>query len=129
MNPNYTKLELGGKNRGFKFGLSFLSNVLDHLDISIADLGEAMQKNPFKVLPVMIFEAHKSNELKARREIDFVLEDVYDWIDDAGGVAGQPVKEFIAAWTLSMNKDVPILEDSDEPSSDEPKKKLTGQTT
>lgn len=110
MNPNFVQLEINGEPKGFKFGLGFLGRFLEATGIKVDEMGEAIESNPFKTLPIMVYESHRYNEERAKREFTLTLDDIIDWIDEDGGFNGKFITAFLNAWSLSMNKDVPKTE-------------------
>lgn len=102
MNPNYIQLEIGGKKRGFKFGLGFLERLVDELDTPLEEISQQMKNNPFKVIPQLVRLSHIYNEMRAKREIDLDVFEVIDWIDDEGGIASPNMVKFLDAWNNSM---------------------------
>ncbi len=104
---NYIKLKLGGKERGFKFGLGFLGEAIKNLGFSITDLDEELNKNPFKVIPELMYQSALYNCMRANETPDFDKFSFVDWIDEEGGLGSDVVKEFLEGFTRSMTKDVP----------------------
>lgn len=104
---NYIQLELGGKLRGFKFGLGFLGEAINNLGFSITDLDQELNKNPFKVIPELMYQSAYYNCLRKGEVADFDKFDFVDWIDEAGGLDSEVVRQFLEGFTRSMTKDVP----------------------
>ena len=101
------KLKLNNKEIGFHFGLGFLGEVNDALDFPFQELDNEMKKNFFKVIPVLMFEAHKYDCMRANKDCEYNLHSFIDLIDDDGGAVSEGVATFIEAFTKSMTKDVP----------------------
>lgn len=103
----YIQLFIGGKDRGFKFSIYVLGELMKDMNISIDQLTEAIKKDPINFMVSLLFHSATYNELKARRTPDFERIDMYDWIDEAGGLEGPTLIEFNKALLSSLNKDVP----------------------
>ena len=101
------KIKLSNKEIGFHFGLGFMGELLDSLNCSIEELMEGIQKNPFKFIPKVMFEAYNYNCIRADKESEYSLYSFTDLIDDDGGVMSESVATFLEAFTKSMTKDVP----------------------
>lgn len=82
---NYIEFEIGGKLRGFKFGVGFLGDILEFLDTDIVGLGKSISKNPFKATPAILFFGHKRECERKGVPVTFTLDDVNDWIEELKG--------------------------------------------
>lgn len=102
----YIQLQIGGKSRGFKFGLWVIGQLIDELKISVDQFDAEMQRNPIKTLALLMYYSAYYNTLKAKQEADFTMVDVYDWIDEVG-MGSDVIQQFQAAFVDSMSKDVP----------------------
>ena len=116
---NRIKLKLKGREFDFTFGLGFLGELLDALDVSIDEVVGKLNRNPFKMIPFLMYSSAKySYELRGE-EADFTLFDFINWIEEEGGFTSKSVESFLVAFTNSMTKGVPVEEEI----TDEPKKK------
>ena len=79
------ELDFEGTKLGFHFGLGFLGELLDSLGFSIDELQLNIEKNPFKVIPKLMYTSYSY-----------------------GGVTSEGVSSFLTAFTDSMTKDVPV---------------------
>lgn len=79
---NYIEFELGGKLRGFKFGIGCLGEILEHFDKDIAELGKLMVKNPFSITHKVLYFAHKFDCERKGIPVTFTLQEVSDWLDE-----------------------------------------------
>ncbi len=118
-------LNIGNKKLNCSLGLGFLGELLDATDMGIEEIGEKMQKNPFKLIPLMIYNSAKYAAELDGKEFDMTLRDVVQLLDANGGLGNKEVVRFIQKWTESMTKDVPDEEAVED--SKDVKKKLTGQ--
>lgn len=88
-------IELGGKNRGFRFKTKALGDIQEHFKVSISDFGHLIDTNTFNFYPAAFYYGLLSYSQKNKEDIDYTIEDVYDWIDEEPkgllGVKLQPV--------------------------------------
>lgn len=82
------------------FGLGFLGECLENLDLSVLEIGEKLDKNPFKWIPILMYES-----IKYSKEVDFSIDDLIEWLDDEDGKA--TMNTFLLAFINSLTKDVP----------------------
>jgi hypothetical protein len=101
------KIEIGKKEIGFRFGLAFVGELLDETDLSIDEVVNKMTKNPFKMVPLIMFYSAKNYYERAEQTMPFTRYELSDLIDDNGGVNSKEVIDFLNAFTASMNKGVP----------------------
>ena len=78
---NYIEFQVGGKLRGFKFGIGFLGDILKHYDTDLQGFGNIVSKNPFSVLPALLFYGHYHDAIRKGATIDFTIYNVEDWVD------------------------------------------------
>lgn len=106
---NYTELELGGKKRGAKLGIGFLKAVTEEMKISLEELVQKLQ-NPgmdaIFLISQLIYVSLAYNCKRKKEDVDFDQDDVFDWIDDAGGVNSDIYKTFTASLTGSLGADL-----------------------
>jgi hypothetical protein len=71
------------------------------------------------MVPQMMYYSLLYAYERAGKTIDFTIDDIYDWIDENGGIdKGVFWNDFLIAFGKSMNQDVPELLEAD-------KKKVT----
>lgn len=103
---NYVKLKLGGKERGAKLGIGYLRYLTQEkkmtLDEVLASLNGAQS---VLELPEFIFLSIKYNDSKANNAIDYTIDDVFDWLDEAGGVKSEAWLSFLEAFVASVKTD------------------------
>jgi hypothetical protein len=104
------KLKFGKQELSCSLGLMFLGDFLDDVDLSLEEVGEKMQKNPFRLLPKMIYISAKSEADINGDDFDLTLGDVIDMIEKDGGIASPQVVKFINKWTASLSGGVPTSE-------------------
>jgi hypothetical protein len=88
-------------------GLLFLGEFLDDMDMSLEEVGEKMQKNPFRLLPKMIYISAKTEAEMNDEDFDLTLKDVVGLMEKDGGISSPQVVKFINAWTSSLTDGVP----------------------
>ena len=98
----------------------FLGDFLEEIDMSLEEVGEKMGKNPFKLLPKMIYLSAKTEADIKGDDFDYELKDIIDMIEKAGGLASPQVTKFVSKWTASLTDGVP--ESPAEEGNKEPKK-------
>jgi hypothetical protein len=101
------KINLGGKERTFYFGLGFLGMFIENTESTLETLEDDIKKNPFKVLPELMYYSLKYGYLRNEIEPDFNKYDVSDWIDDLGGVESKAVTDFMDGLGASMTSGLP----------------------
>lgn len=113
---NYVEVEIGGKKRGFRFGLGCLGEMLEDLKIGVEDLDAFITRNPIKGIPTMLYHGARYEVMRSGDPVDFTIYDVYDWIDELPGeFNNEKVSLLIETFTKSLSKDVPVMEGSGEP--------------
>lgn len=99
-----------------KFGLGFLGECLENLNLNVFEIGKKLDDNPFKWIPTLMFESINY----ANDNIDFTKEDLINWLDNPEG--NKEMAKFLNAFVQSLNKDVP-KEDPIKNKKPQPKKK------
>ena len=100
-------IEMEGTPRNFHFGTGFIGEVIEKLNIGFEQLQGAVNANPYKTIPVMLYESHRWACVVDNVECDMRLADMVTAIDAEGGVGGEKVLEFLRAFGKSRTKDVP----------------------
>ena len=103
---NYIELEIQEKKRGFKLGLGFLGELLEVMDIDVSELQTKLGKNPFKIIPLMMFNAYKYDCERKGNTMELSQNDFIDYVEDKGFESSE-IMGFINTFTKSMVKDVP----------------------
>lgn len=117
---NCIEFEIGGKLRGFKFGLKFLGDILEHFDTDIVGFGEMLDSNPFKTRPAILYFGHLADTQRKGHPLTFSFDDVMDWVEDLeGGVSNPNVISAIMLVLESVKIHIP--------KSDKPEKKGTAK--
>ena len=119
---NYIEFEIGGKLRGFKFGLKFLNDILAHYDVDIIGLGEMMDKNPFGTRPTILYYGHVAHCKGKGTPVTFTEENVFDWVDEIpNGISNASIISAIQIVIESIRGHLPAVEGQEE--EEGPKKK------
>jgi len=117
----FLDLKLGGKSRRFTFGVVFIGEVLEDLDLDFNELITKMTKNTFKYVPVLMYHSLVNSYLKDNKELDFGKQDVNNWIDSEDNLGVDKILSFVNAFIASTNNS--ISEDNLSESESESKKK------
>ena len=117
----FLDLKLGGENRRFTFGVVFIGEVLEELDIDFNDLISKMSKNTFKYVPILMYHSLVNSYLKERKEQDFDKQDLNNWIDAEENLGIDKILEFVNAFIASTNNN--ISEENNEAESEKGTKK------
>lgn len=104
---NSLKLTINKREIEFHFGLYFLGELLDELDLSFDDMSIRVQENPFKFIPQLMFFSAKYAYTRKGEVIDFNLFTLIDWIEYDGGFANPNMENFLNAFSSSLTKNVP----------------------
>lgn len=104
---NYIELDLGGKKRGAKLGISFLRYLDEEGGIKIGDVdGLTQGANSIIGIPTLIYHSLKFNSKRKGEVFDYSIDDIFEWIDDDGGLSNKSLKLFIENFTASLGADV-----------------------
>lgn len=98
---NYTKINIGGKERGAKLGLGFLEKITKGEGVSLQELFTKFEQDVLFFLPKMIYYSVLYNDERAGNKVDYTLDDAFDWIDEIG-INSDPVMAFIEAFKQSI---------------------------
>lgn len=92
----------------FHFGIGFLNELLDGTGLRLDELGQ----QPDEVLmPKIMFYSRLYAMKRIGNDIDFNIHDIYDLIEDNGGIGGKFWIDFKIAFNECMFKDVPVETD------------------
>lgn len=113
------KIKLGGKNLGFSFGLGFLGEALEELNLGLDSLMFKISNNPFKYIPELMYLSSKYYYELNGEEFNLTKKDVYSLLEkESEGINSEPSLKFVKALADSITKHVPkteaIEEDSEE---------------
>ena len=115
-------LKFGKNEVKCNLGLEFVGELIEVTDLSIEEIGEKMQKNPFKFIPVMLNEAHKAYYAIEGKDPVFTKRQLINFLEDDGGISSKEMTRFMTEWTKSMTKGVPKSDVSEGGEAEEPKK-------
>lgn len=105
-------INLGSKAYDCEIGLAFLGEALDVLKVSIEQLGENLQNNPFKTVPTLIFIAAKVAADLDDKEFSATPREVLLAMEADGGMSSPGGKKFLDLLYKYMTKDVPKPEEA-----------------
>lgn len=97
----------GGKERVFSFGLGFLGNLIEETDFTITNVDEKIAENPFRYIPLFIYHSLLYDVLRQKERPDFDIDNVTDWVEEAGGIGSEFVLDFFNNFRETMLKNVP----------------------
>lgn len=101
---NYIKLNLGGRERGAKLGLGFLTKIQEVLNMNLDEINQEISKDIFKMTPTIIYQSLIFNCERAKETPDFDFYDVCDWISgEAFSSENGVVKTFYKAYFDSIS--------------------------
>lgn len=104
---NYIELDLGGKKRGAKLGIGYLKSVTDTKKMTLDEVFKSVEgSGAILVIPELIYLSLAYNAKRKKEIFEYTEEDVFDWIDEAGGVSSNVYQEFISAFTSSLGADL-----------------------
>ena len=112
------KLELGGKERHFTFGILFIGEVLERLDIDYNQLLNKAIKNPFKYAPILMYESLKNTYVSKDNVIDFTEKDLVGWLESEDLLGSDKIIKFIQAFLGTNDNKTPekVVEEVEEDS-------------
>ena len=110
------KLQINNKELEFSFGLGFLGELLESTGKSMDEILTAMDKNPYRFIPLAMFHSTKYAYKRKGKDIDFDFYQFTDWIEQDGGLTdtNKSAIKFIEEFTNSLFKDVPQEEGKEE---------------
>ena len=131
---NLIERKIGGEVRAFRFGLGFLGEVLDVLNTDIEGLGKEMVRNPYKVIPLVLFLGYRSEREISNLPMDVEMKDVHQWLEEIEGSYSDPVVMDITKCMMdNILKYLPKAEVKEEgdpgPAKKTQKKRSTGKKT
>ena len=91
----------------FRFGIGFLGRLLKRVDLDIQELLQEVSKNPFDMIPVIMYESAKYGFDRKGEEFNYTVYDFIDFIDADGGIQSKSIERFLKAFTDSIMEDVP----------------------
>jgi adenine deaminase len=106
------KLTLGEKERTFTFGIMFIGNVLERLDMDYNTLLEKVSKNPFKYAPILMFESLVNTSKKNKEDVNFTEDDLLDWLENEELLGVELMLQFINAFMGTQENKTPVKDTS-----------------
>jgi hypothetical protein len=91
----------------FHFGIGFLSALLEGTKLNLTELGTQADE---VLLPKIMYYSRAYAMQRADLSVDFNMSDIFDLVDNNGGIAGEFWNSFSVAFSNSMSKDVPVQE-------------------
>lgn len=104
---NYIELDLGGKKRGAKLGLLILKKTCEAKKIMPDELFKMLEgNNALFTIPELLFQSLKFNAEKKKEAFDYTVDDVFEWIDESGGVQSTVFQDYVEALMASLGVDL-----------------------
>jgi len=100
---NKVKVNLGGVD--FHLGLGFLMSVDEVLDFNT--IGKDPAK-AYKEVPILMFHSQKYACDRKGLDMHMSMEEIYDFIDENGGIGSEVWNDFQIAFYKSIFQNVPI---------------------
>lgn len=109
---NNIKLNFGEKELEFFFGLSFLGYFYEKYDLDVAKMYEKLSLQPFKYIPLIMFESYKHNLERQGKKAELSELQLSDLIDENGGLhdAEGNASKFVEAFFNSLMTRLPKAE-------------------
>ena len=105
---NYIEFEIGGKLRGFKLGLGFIGDILQHYDTDMMGLGKLLVNNPFSATPAILLYGNKHDSIRKGLPFDIKMYEVEDWIEDIeNGLQNKNIEALMVILLESVKKHLP----------------------
>jgi len=112
---NYIEFEVGGKLRGFKFGLGFFGDLQKHFNADFEDIQSLIKKNSILFLPAMLFYGHKHDCIRKGVPVTFELWNFEDWIVELeGGITNVNILEAARAMNQGVQHIMGVSSKEDE---------------
>jgi len=102
------KLKLNGKNKTFTFGLIYIGEVLERLDIDYNTLLIKVSKNPFKYAPILMFESLRNSYRIDKKEVDFTEDDIVNWLESEDLLGVDVMLKFVHAFMGTNENPTPV---------------------
>ncbi len=108
------KLQLGGKERLFTFGIHLFSELLDDLDMDYSEMLQATSKNIFKYTPIIMYHSLKNTCFLEDKSVDFTIKDIHKWLNEEDDMGVSLLTEFIQVFFGTNDNKTPIEDDGDD---------------
>lgn len=116
------KLTINNKELDFYCGLGFLGDLLENQDIMVDDIGAKLATNPFKYVPLFMYESALHGCKRNNTELGFTFYEFTDMLQEDGGFANKGVGKYIDLLSKSLSPKLP-QEDEVVEKGGKPKKK------
>lgn len=113
---NYIEFQIGGKLRGFKFGIGTLGDILLHYNFGLVELIGLLNKNLFSATPTMLYYAARFHSLSKGEPVTFTLQDFSLWLDDIEDpLNDKNIAAAMGVLVTSITKHLPKFEEAAPP--------------
>ena len=101
------KLTIDSKEIEFYCGLGFLGDLLENQDILVDDIGAKLSNNPFKYVPLFMYESALHGCKRNNSELGFNFYEFTDMIQRDGGFANKGIAKYIDLLTKTLSPKLP----------------------
>lgn len=98
-----TKIEIAGIK--YHLGLGFLNELLSGTGKRLNDFALV---DDIVLMPMLMYYSRLYACKRNNEPIDFTQDDIFDYIDENGGVGGEVLKTFSEAYIKAMTQDIPV---------------------
>lgn len=117
------KLNLGGKDRLFTFGLTFLGELMERYDpLTLEEIILKAVKFPAKYVPSLMFESLRNTTLMNKEVVDFEEIDIKIWLEQEESLGAEKITTFLTTF-LETTENKTKVEDIEVVDAEEVKKK------
>lgn len=101
------KLTIDNKELEYYCGLGFLGDLLENQDIKVDDIGLKLSTNPFKYVPLFMYESALHGCKRNNTELGFTFYEFTDMLQRDGGFSNKAVNKYINLLTKTLNPKLP----------------------
>lgn len=102
------KLTIDGQELEFYCGLGFLGDLLENQDIIVDEIGLKLSENPFKYVPLFMYESALHGCKRNNTELGFDFYEFTDMLQNDGGFNNKGVSKYIDLLTSTLNPKLPV---------------------
>lgn len=105
---NEIKLTINKNKLTFPFGLGYIGECIENLNLSIQEIGDKLDRNTFKWIPILMYESHKYQCYLDSVEPEFTKLELDKLLyEKSTEDAEQLMASFLHGFMASLNKNVP----------------------
>lgn len=107
------KITIDEKELEFYCGLGFLGDLLENRKLSVDEIGEKLSTNPFKYVPMFMYESALHGCKRNDTDLGFSLYEFMDMIERDGGFNNKGIAKYIDLLTKTLSPKLPSDEFED----------------